>query len=121
MAGQCAGIGAAVVGNGSGVVHAHNVGVEIHQPLASNVGGNSSHAMGGVADRTGESELNDMEIVLREAGVLKNLVYQIMARRAHRVGAGRTGIRIWEKIGDGAAGRGCLAELIVALENVQVE
>ena len=120
MAHQRAGIGAVVVSDGSGAVRSHHVGIEIHQALSGDRRRSRSHAVRGVANRTAESILIGMQIVLREAGVRENLG-QIVALRAHREGSGDAGIGIGEKIRDRSAGNCRLAELIVALENVRVD
>src|SRR5579864_885532 len=61
-----------------------------------------------------------MTIVLRKAGVSKNL-RQVVALGAHRERSSHTRIGIGKKIRDRSARDRCLAELIVALENMRVD
>ena len=73
MAHQGARIRAPVVIDGSSAVRSHHVAIKIHQPLSTNRWGGGSHAVGRVAHRTAEPVLIGMQIVLRGAGVRKNL------------------------------------------------
>src|ERR1051326_1454677 len=120
VAGQSAGVAAAVVSDRRTVVLSHHVDIEIDQSFSRYVRGYRAHAMGIVASRAGETVLPNMQAVLGKAGVSQHLA-QVMTLRAHAVRSGEAHIRIREKIGDSTARCSCLAELIIVLEDVGVD
>ncbi len=120
MAGQRAGVGAAVVSDGRTIVLADDIAVKIHHPLARYVGRYGPHAVRGVADGATETELVRVQVVLREAGVREDLP-EVVTLGAHGIRPGDARIRSREKIGDCASWRCSLAELVIALENMSVD
>lgn len=119
MASQGAGVGAAVVTNGCAIVLTHHVRVEVYQSLARYARRNRSHAVSGVARRTAESVLRYVESVLRKA-VVRDDVTQIVTLRAHGIRPCNSKVRTGEQIRDQSSRSRCLAELVVALENVRI-
>ena len=73
--------------------------------------------MGSVAGRASEARVNVVKVLL-EAGVLHDLVGQIMALAAKSVRAVHAQIGAWEKIGDELAGRRSLAEFMATFQDV---
>ena len=121
MAGQSAGIAAAVVGDWSAVVLPHHVNVKIHQAFARNPRSYRTHAVRSMAHGTGEAILRHVVAVLRKASVSLNLV-QIMTFGAHAIRP-IAGLRLdfGKQVRDLSAGHGGLAELIVVLEDMRVD
>lgn len=119
VAGQYAGITAAVVRDRSTVIPAYYVRIEIHEPFAGDTGRNRTHTMRGMADRAGESVLRDVIAMLQETGVGYHFA-QTVTLGAHAIRSAEAEVRIREKIRDQSS-RGCgLTELIVVLEDVGV-
>src|SRR5271166_5087257 len=113
---QRARIGRAAVGDGRTSILGYHVDVKIHQPLATNARVDASHAVCGVAGRTGKSGV-DMALVLLEAGVRHDIA-QTVAFAAHRVGPIHAEIGVPEKIGDQLARFHRLAKFVAPFQNV---
>ena len=120
MAGQSAGVAAAVVGDRSAVVLRHHVNIKIHQAFARNSRGYRTHAVRSMADGTGEAVLRHVVAVLRKAGVSLDFV-QIMTFGAHAVRAVEAYVWIGKQVRDLSARHSGLAELIVVLEDMRVD
>ena len=119
MAGECASVAAAVIGNWSAIVLPHHIDVKIYQPFARDTRRNRAHPVRRVADRTGEPILRYVIAMLQEAGVAYH-VAQVMALRAHAVRSVQAEVWIRKCIGDQASRRRGLAELVIVLEDVRV-
>ena len=119
VAGQSAGVAAAIIGDGSAIILSHNVGIEIDQPLARYSRRNRSHAVRGMAGRTGESILRYVVTVPLETGIRYH-VGQIVTLGAHAIRSIETEVGIRKSVGDQSAWRRRLAELIIVLEDVRV-
>ena len=120
VAGQRAGVAAAVVCNRRTVVLANHVDIKVDQPFSRHIRSYRTHAVGRVASGAGETVLTDMQTVLGKAGIRQHLA-QVVTLGAHAIGASEANIGIREKVGDSAAGGNCLTELIIVLENVRVD
>ncbi len=115
VAGQNAGVGGVVVGDGRGSVLADDVDVEIDESLAGDVGIRASDAVGGVTNRTSETGV-DVAGVLRELGIGEET--QVMALTAHCIGAVHAEVGIAIEVGDELSGGDGLVEFVAALEDV---
>ena len=119
MAGQGAGTSSAIVGNRHAIVRPNHVNVKIHQALSTHVRRIRSHAMSGVADRTGKPILRYVAVMLGPTGIGKNLM-QIVTLSAHRVRAIHAQVRIGKSIRHRPSGDRSLTELVVVLKDVRV-
>ena len=120
VAGQSAGIAAAVVRDRSAVVLPHHVNVKIHQAFARNPRSYRTHAVRSMAHGTGEAILRHVVAVFRKTGVSLNFV-QIMTLGAHAIRPVEAYVWIGKQVRDLSAGHGGLAELIVVLEDMRVD
>src|SRR5271169_2633002 len=117
VAGQSAGVAAAVVRDRSAVVLPDHVNVKIHQAFARNPRSYRTHSVRSMADGTGKAILRHVVAVLRKAGVSLNFV-QIMTFGAHAVRPVEAYVWIGQKVRDLSAGHSGFAELIVVFEDV---
>lgn len=120
MAHQHTSVGGAAIGNRGSLILAHYVDVKIDEPFAGYVCADRTHSMGCVTNRARESVLGDMQAVLGPAGVGQN-VGQIMTLGAHCVWTLLAQVRCRKQIGDRSPGRGSLAKLVIAFQDVRVD
>ena len=120
VAGQSASVATPVIGNRGAIVLSHYIDVEIHQALARHPRGHRTHAVRGMAGRTGEAILRYVVTVMGEARVTDDIA-QVMALGAYAVRSVETEIGIGKQICDLSTGCRGLAELIVMLEDVRVD
>ena len=117
VADQRACIGGAVVGDGHASVRSHNLQVEIDQPLAGDVSAPRSHAVRGMTGGTSEAGV-DVAGVLSPTRILDDLVRQIMALAAHRIGAIDAEIGRGIEVRNALPGARRLTEFVAALQQM---
>lgn len=117
VAGQRAAVRGAVIGDGQRAVGCDHVDIEIDQPLATDRSACGSHAVRSMAGGAAETGV-DVIIMVVPAGVLHDLVLQIMALAAKRIRPVYAQVGIRKQVRDELTGHGGLAELIAAFENV---
>ena len=116
MTGEHTSITGAVVGDGRGAVLGHDVDIEVHQPLPTDVRVVASQAVRRVTGRTAEAGV-DMALVLGETGIRHDIA-QAVAFTAHGVRPVHAQVRISKQIHDELAGRHRLVEFVSAFQNV---
>ena len=117
VAHQGATVRPAVVRDGHAAVRSYDFQVKIDQPLARDVPAARSHAVRAVARRAGEAGV-DVARVLAPTRILDDVVRQIMALAAHRIGAIDAEIRRRVEIRNPLPGTRRLAEFIAALQEM---
>lgn len=115
MAGEHAGVGGVVVGDGLRSILADHVDIEIDEALSAEVGIRASDAVGAVTDRASEAGVH-VASVLRELGVGEET--QVVALAAHSVRTVHAEVGIAVEVGDELTGRDSLTEFVAAFENV---
>lgn len=116
VADQCACVCSVIVGNWIRSIHSHNIGIKVDQPLPGNAGVDPSHAVGGVAGRARKAII-DMPGMLGETRVAYHAI-QIVALRAHCVGAIHAEVRSRKQVADQCAGCGSAADFVASLEDM---
>ena len=119
MAGQGAGVAAAVIGNWGAVVLPHHVDVKIHQALARDSRSDRTHAVRCVANRAGEAILRYMVAVLGETGIRHDFA-QVVTFGAHAVGSTEAEVWVGEGVRNQSSWSCGLAKLIIVLKDVRV-
>ena len=118
MAGQRASARAAVVRNRRTSVLPDHTRIEVHQPLARQIGSTRPHPVRSVADRAAES-IVDVPRVLCPTRVIGNLILQIVAFGAKRVRPVHAEIRIGKQVRDRLPWRWRLAEFVPPLQQMR--
>lgn len=118
VASQAAGIAGLRIRNGVSAVRRNYVDVEIDEPRPGNGSAGAPHSMRGVADRTGKAVVDRMSAVLTETRIRGDLT-QVVTLPAKRIRPVYAEVRVGKEIGDQLAGRGSLAELVPALQNMR--